>query len=156
MKKIIFVLSLVVFVLLTFIIYKAHFNLPYEYVGSFNIADDENVPLWFSVRDDKYYGFYDEKCLLKYCEDYNIGTIDTQKYTYIITCGHKLSSISYSFSEMKNRSFIIFPKQYIGKVLLEYEETDMVYIYRVKKIDIDCDYHNSSYNVFYKKSGDSK
>ena len=50
---------------------------------------------------------------------------------------------------MKNRVMVIFPKQYIGKVVLCEEDTGKVYIYRVKKMDIDCDYHEREKNVSF-------
>ncbi len=87
--------------------------------------------------------------LESYCEDYETGQLDRENYTYVVTCGHKLKNISYNLFETKNRKFIVFPKQFVGRVVLEYEESDNIYIYKIKKIDIDCDYHDRARNVYF-------
>ena len=51
---------------------------------------------------------------------------------------------------MKNRKFIFIPKQFIGKVELKKDFSNRVYIYKIKKMDIDCDYHDRSKNVEFK------
>ena len=132
-----------------------YFSLPFESVAYYKAEGIEKMPIWFSVRDKKYSGFFDEKLLSKHCIDYRNGELDLDHYTYIVTCGHKLKDIEYSFSETKNRKLLLIPKQFVGRVVLYYEENSYIYIYRVKKIDIDCDYHDRSRNVYYIKSGDT-
>ena len=76
---------------------------------------------------------------------------DYDHYTYIVTIGHELINIEYSRSDMKNRIYGIFPKQYVGHVTLKEDLTDKVYIYRIKKMDIDCDYHEPNRSVTFSK-----
>ena len=78
-------------------------------------------------------------------------SFDFSHYTYIVTCGHELRSIKYSLSQTKNRRFLFIPKQFVGIVELQYDPSLYVHIYRVKKLDIDCDYHEMSKNVSYIK-----
>ena len=97
--------------------------------------------LWFTLRSPEYSGFFPEESLDTLGVDYNDIPFDYNRYTYIITIGHELLDIKYSRSDMKNRIYGIFGKQYVGHVTLKEETTDKVYIYRIPKMDIDCDYH---------------
>ena len=97
--------------------------------------------LWLTLRSSEYSGFYSEGVLDTLGVDYNDIIFDYDRYTYIITIGHELLDIKYSRSDMKNRIYGIFGKQYVGHVTLKEETTDKVYIYRIPKMDIDCDYH---------------
>lgn len=106
-----------------------------------------NKTYWFSIRDNSYNGFFDIGYLDKIGVDCSKLDFDYSKYTYIITIGYELSDISYSYHDMKNRKLIFIPKQFIGKVKLKKEFDNKVYIYKIKKMDIDCDYHNRSKNV---------
>lgn len=96
---------------------------------------------WFTIRSPEFSGFYSEESLDTLGVDYNGVTFDYDRYTYIITIGHELLNIEYSRNDMKNRICGIFGKQYVGHVTLKEEATDKVYIYRINKMDIDCDYH---------------
>ena len=61
----------------------------------------------------------------------------------------KLKSIKYSYSVSKNRKFLFFPKQLIGQVTLDKNMIDKIFIYRIEKMDIDCDFHNPQAYVSY-------
>lgn len=131
-----------------YIFHNKDYNLKYTLVYSEfcdNINGDE---YWFSLRDEKYNGFFTEGYLRNYGVEFS--DYDYENYTYIVTLGHELKEITYSPKEMKDRVMVIFPKQYIGKVVLDKNDTGKVYIYRVKKMDIDCDYHERSKNVSFK------
>ena len=154
MKKSIFIMVIfVLLIILIFIIFIFNFNIKYEYVATFsgNISS-ENSLSWFTLRDEKYHGFFDEtrlENLLKTKEKLNNYDFNYEKYTYVITVGHELKQISYSFSQMKNRKFLFMPKQFVGNVELTKEYTDKIYVYRIKKMDIDCDYHNRERGVSF-------
>ena len=135
-------------------IHKKDFKLQFEQVEQISVSDDlvnKNELVWFTLRDGKYNGFFSEEIL----DDYGVSpdkiNMDFSEYTYVITVGHKLENISYSFSQMKNRKFLFIPKQFVGVVNLQYEYSPNLYIYRIKKMDIDCDYHEPNKNVFYVK-----
>lgn len=108
--------------------------------------------LWFTLRSSEYSGFYSEESLDTLgVENYEDIAFDYDRYTYIVTIGHELISIEYSRSDMKNRIYGIFGKQYVGHVTLKEEATDKVYIYKIKKMDIDCDYHEPERDVIFSK-----
>lgn len=133
-------------------LYNVKFNLPFEPVERIAVKDIPDPELaWFSLRDEKYSGFFDIEKLTEYGADTSDLSFDFSHYTYIVTCGHELRSIKYSLSQTKNRRFLFIPKQFVGIVELQYDPSPYVYIYRVKKLDIDCDYHERSKNVYYVK-----
>ena len=156
MKKALFILVFFsIAFLATALLKMVYFSIPFEYVAKYKAEDIEKMPIWFSVRDKKYSGFFDEELLSEHCVGYRKDELDLENYTYIVTCGHKLKEISYSFCETKNRKLLFIPKQYVGRVILYYEENSYIYIYKVKKIDIDCDYHDRNKNVYFTKFGDT-
>ena len=116
-----------------------------------NFESDRHIK-WFTLRSSEYGGFYSEESLNTLgVEDYDDIVFDYDQYTYIITIGHELINIEYSRSDMKNRIYGIFGKEYVGHVTLKEEETDKVYIYRIPKMDIDCDYHEPERDVVFSK-----
>ncbi len=153
-KYVLIALSILFFLGLCVFIHKKDFKLQFEQVEQISVSDDlvnKNELVWFTLRDGKYNGFFSEEIL----DDYGVSpdkiNMDFSEYTYVITVGHKLENISYSFSQMKNRKFLFIPKQFVGVVNLQYEYSPNLYIYRIKKMDIDCDYHEPNKNVFYVK-----
>lgn len=148
-KKLAFIIPVVIIVALItgYIFYNKDYNLGYTLVYSESCDNINADEYWFSLRDEKYNGFFTEE----YLRNYGVGfsDFDYENYTYIVTFGHELKEITYSPKEMKNRVMVIFPKQYIGKVVLCKENTGKVYIYRVKKMDIDCDFHEREKNVSF-------
>ena len=133
-------------------LYNVKFNLPFEPVERIAVKDIPDSELaWFSLRDEKYSGFFTLEKLTEYGADASDLSFDFSHYTYIVTCGHELRSIKYSLSQTKNRRFLFIPKQFVGIVELQYDSSPYVYIYRVKKLDIDCDYHERSKKVYYVK-----
>lgn len=148
------ILSILFLLIFAMSIYKKDFELPFEQVEQISASAEalsENEPVWFTLRDEKYGGFYSSEKLLDYGVALNDFDLDFSNYTYVITLGHKLESISFSYSKMKNRKFLFVPKQFVGIVKLQYEYSPNIYIYRIKKMDIDCDYHEPSKNIFYVK-----
>lgn len=140
-------------------IYNVNFNLKFEYVGTLSgnstYTSDNSSSLftsWFTIRDQSYNGFYDEGQLdfmVKSKDDLKNYDFDYDNYTYVVTVGHELKKISYSYSQMKNRKFLFIPKQFVGNVILDKNNTDNIYIYRIKKMDIDYDYHDRNRGVSF-------
>ena len=128
-------------------------DLSFEKVGEFpytcNSEINDSELVWFTLRDEKFNGFFSDDILDNYKVEYS--EFDYSKYTYVICVGHELKSISYSNSETKNRKLLIFPKQFVGIVSLSEEKSCNLYIYRIPKMDIDCDYHNRSRLVSFEK-----
>lgn len=153
-KYVLIVLSVLIFIGLTIFIYKIEFKLTFEQIEQISISTDSNHKnglVWFTLRDEKYNGFFSEGILVNYGVSPDEINMDFSNYTYVVTVGHKLESIGYSYSQMKNRKFIFVPKQFVGIVNLQYEYSPNLYIYRIKKMDIDCDYHEPNKNIFYVK-----
>lgn len=153
-KYVLVVLSVLIFIGLTIFIYKIEFKLTFEQTEQISISTDSNHKnglVWFTLRDEKYNGFFSTEMLDNYGTTSDELNMDFSNYTYIVTLGHKLENISYSFSQMKNRKYLFIPKQFVGIVNLQYEYSPNIYIYRIKKMDIDCDYHEPNKNVFYVK-----
>ena len=115
-----------------------------------NCTKDEYSPddlYWFSIRDEKYNGFFDTSILEKFSIKTDALELDLQNYTYIVVINYELDSLKYSASKTKNRIMGIFPKQYVGIVTLKNFDEDTIRIYKTKRIDIDCDYHQRDANV---------
>ena len=154
-KKIVIIISIVILILLVIVFCIYHLpiyrEIKYEVVFEKDAKTDlsDAYLKWFTVRDGKYNGFFDLEMLESYIGEEH-EKLDVVDYTYIVTVGRQLKSISYSYSQMKNRNSIGLPKQFIGKVVLSEEQTNKIYVYKVKKIDIDCDYHNPNINIIYK------
>ena len=129
--------------------YDREIELEFEFVDVIeNVkADDLNYRYWFTLRDEKYSGFVEASILDEY--EYDTSIFDFDNYTYVITLGHELKKIEYNFAYMKNRIYIVFPKQFIGKVTLNSVKTNDIYIYKIRKMDIDYDYHDPSKRVVF-------
>jgi hypothetical protein len=127
-------------------------EIPYEKVTQYEFSlDDDNInyTFWFTIRDELFNGWFTNDYLTNMGIDISNIEFDYNKYTYVITIGYELHRISYSYSDMKNRKFGFVPKQFVGKVELQRELKNIVYIYRIKRMDIDCDYHERNRNVFF-------
>ena len=110
------------------------FEQVYEKDADFEIKKREVGGWWFTLRSSEYHGVYGEGSLNTLGVKNNDDIVfDYDHYTYIVTIGHELINIEYSRSDMKNRIYGIFPKQYVGHVTLKEDLTDKVYIYRIKK-----------------------
>lgn len=120
-------------------------------VVSFSAAMENRGDLsWFSLRSPEFGGFFDaERLFAQYGIDESLLQFDFEQYTYVITIGHSLHKIEYSFSEMKNRKWIVVPKQFIGIVTLNKTFENKIYVYAIPKMDIDCDYHMRSRNITF-------
>lgn len=150
-KIVVFFIVIFLFSVVVILLESYQFSLSYDFIAKYEADNIDSLPVWFTVRSKEFEGFYDEEVLKMHCKDYEYGLLDTTKYTYIVTCSHQLMNASYSFSEVTNRKLLFIPKQYVGRVVLSYEKSKYIYIYKIKKIDIDCDFHDQTRNVFYMK-----
>ena len=105
----------------------------------------ENSLAWFSLLDPNF-----ESDILGSGTEildsagivYNSDNFDVEHYTYIVTVGHKLKSLKYSFLKCNQRNEFLLPKQFIGHATLDKTQTDKIYIYRIKKMNINFDIHD--------------
>ncbi|MDR1630532.1 MAG: hypothetical protein LBS36_10040 [Oscillospiraceae bacterium] len=127
-------------------------EIKFETVASYE-ADIDTIRsigcIWHTLRHPSYNGFFPDEILDDLGVNRDDLRLDYNRYTYVVTFRHELLNISYSYSQMKNRTFIKLPKQFVGNVDLKSETTDNVYIYRVKKMDIDCDFHDRTKGVSF-------
>lgn len=144
-----FILMIIIVTLIFFVfIYNKEYKLNFEKVTEIQNSElVDKLPIyWCTIRNKEYNGYFGSELPSEL--DINMD-LNLDKYTYIITLGHELQSISYSYKETKNRKLLFFPKQYIGKVLLLKNKTPYIYIYRIKKMDIDSDIHEPDKNVCF-------
>ena len=78
------VLSVALLVVLSAAVYNAKFDLPFEPVERIAVKDiPDSEPAWFSLRDEKYSGFFDIEKLTEYGADASDLSFDFSHYTYI-------------------------------------------------------------------------
>lgn len=143
-KKVMYALIMVLLIIFNILLlYRHYFQISFEEVYKESYPISEDTIIWQSTRtvslDDTNYT--NKEIFSVNFEDY-----DLQKYTYIVSYGHELIDITYSFSEMKNSNGLIF----IPKTIFKSEKNDVIYIYRIKKMNVDYDIHNSDRNVYFK------
>lgn len=121
-------------------------NLTPKLIKEFNAvqidSSDESFDYFF-IKDDKYNGFYDGINRLKnYLPDFDKTTLDLDRFTYVVAVNGKINQITYSGRKCKRRTVLIFPDIYTA--ITDYEKTNdnVIRIYQIKKINIDCDYHS--------------
>ena len=88
------VLFVALLVVLSAAVYNAEIDLPFEPVERIAVDDiPDSEPAWFSLRDEKYSGFFTLEKLTEYGAEASDLSFDFSHYTYIVTCGHELRSI---------------------------------------------------------------
>lgn len=127
-------------------------NVSFELISETNYDADynggylsENAPAWFSLLDPNFESDLlgnDFEMLDNAGIVYNSDTFDVERYSYIVTVGHKLKSLKYNFLKCNQRNEFLLPKQFIGYATLDKTQTDRIYIYRIKKMNINCDIHD--------------
>lgn len=146
MKKMIIIsltFSVSLLSVLLYFFYTKNRNIIFEEFEEYSVNSTEiESNIWFTLRDEKFNGFYSTEKLKQYGIETDNISFDFEHYTYVITIGHKLKDIKYSYSLTKNRKLLIFPKQFIGRVTLDKDSENKIFIYKIKRMDIDCDYHD--------------
>jgi len=111
-----------------------------KYDKSYSYAYGEK---YFFIKDEDYNGFYDGKTVLKhYLSEFDFSLLDTEGYTYFVCVGGKLNSIKYNGRKCKLRTYFAFPDEYEAIIDSEVLDDGVIRIYRMKKINIDYDYHS--------------
>ena len=145
-------MSIIVLLVFAHILVAAFFWLSYKTwtlqfteIASYDtgrVLTSEETLVWFSLRHDDYQGFFSSDILKNLGVDAESMIFDFEQNTYVITIGHELRDIKYRYSTFKKRRFVILPKQAIGIVTLDGSLVNKVFVYRIRKMDIDCDYHD--------------
>lgn len=117
-----------------------------ELIEEISINDTQismnSYPNCFFIKDSYYNNFYDgEKILKEVVSNYDISTLDTKRYTYVVSMNSQIDSISYSGQKCNKRKCMIFPYEYKAETKLKYLNDGKIRIYRLKKINVDYDYH---------------
>ena len=103
---------------------------------------------WISIIDENFNPFYDEQYLQNTygpCVNQMLKAIDKDKYSYIVTIGKELERIAFVRSEARTKVLGVIPKQYIGKVQLSSQQTNRIYLYQIKKINLVHDQYDLDY-----------
>lgn len=104
---------------------------------------------WISIIDESYDPFYDELYLQNTYGSIRVNQllegIDKEKYSYIVTMGRELKQIAFVRHEARTKFFGIIPRQYIGKVQLSSQQTNKIYLYQMKKINLVHDQYDQDY-----------
>ncbi|MCH5191335.1 MAG: hypothetical protein J1F23_04145 [Oscillospiraceae bacterium] len=120
-------------------------NLKTELIDEIKIEDFQNSLYtdYFFIRSDEYINFYDGfEMLEEIIPDYDFEKLDTEQFTYLVSVNGTVNTIEYSGRNCKMRNAIGLPVTYTA--FLDYEKTNdnIIRIYKIKKIDIDYDYHS--------------
>ena len=109
-------------------------------------VDSYNIKYFF-IKDEDYNGFYDGLKVLSYfVPEYDLSKLDTNKYTYIVSVNREIESVKYSGLKCKRRTFVFFPDEYQAEIECSENKHDgMLRIYKMKKINIDYDYHDDNF-----------
>lgn len=143
-KRIFLILIMVILIIINILlIYKHYFKIKFEEVYRESYIVSEDSIIWHSTRAET---LSNSGCNNKEIFSVDFNDYNFEKYTYVICYGHELVDLSYSFSEIKNSNGLYF----IPRAVLKMEKKDMVYIYRLKKINIDYDMHELDRNVYFK------
>lgn len=98
---------------------------------------------YFFVKDEAYNGFYDGKEILKnYLPEYELSLLDTDEYTYMVSVNRKINSVKYNGRNCKLRTYFFLPDEYEAIIDSDEINDGIIRIYRLKKINIDYDYHS--------------
>lgn len=147
-KMMLFTLIIALIIVVLFIYFhnfKPEFTEVYS--NSSNGTIKENSPYWICLKDPDYNGFFSIGFLEQYNVDYDEW--DLEHYTYIVTFGYEMKNIEYSFSDCKNWNYSILPKNYLGKLTLTSEKTDIIHIYKIKKVDIESAFPDGPDNISF-------
>jgi hypothetical protein len=98
---------------------------------------------YFFIKDDNNNGLYNGKQVLKhYISDFDLTKLNTEKYTYLVAVNRKINSVNYNGRNCKLRTSFAFPETYEAIIDSEKTNDSLIRIYRMKKINIDYDYHS--------------
>ncbi len=107
----------------------------------------ENTPYWICIKDPEYEGFFNVSYLDKYHVDYSEWELD--KYTYIVTFGYEMTDVKYSYSKCLNWGLSVIPHHYLGKLTLREPKDDLIRIYRLRKVDIECAFPDGNDDISF-------
>lgn len=146
LKYILFIIFTLIILVVTVIFFLfQYYDVKIELVDRYVIEklDWDNAPVWLTLRNDVYDPWVKiEYISKKYGIKLDKQKFDFDKYTYAVVVGHELVSLKYSFSDAFSRKYIIIPDQFNGRVTLKSGKTNNIYIYKFKRMNIDCDYHD--------------
>jgi len=142
---IIFLLSIISYFIYQFNTYHTiKFELIYEKKLNSNFYNTPNPTIWYTLKSNSFNGF--DKNSPEYFDDIKL---DYNKYTYIVVNDYQLKKLKYTWKEVNLRKMVIFPDLYVGFATLDKQKTGKTYLYRIKKMNIDSDYHGkNSRNTF--------
>lgn len=129
-------------------------NIKYEFAYKIPITYSEqsrdNLP-WFTVVNENYEPMFNLDSLGNYGVDKNTVEykFDLENYSYIICYGHELKKITYRYIKPIKRKGLI-PYTLTATATMSSENQNGIFIYRIKRKNITCDFHNMDNCTKYK------
>lgn len=138
---------LLVLIVLLQLYYKSY---PIEFEEVYkceNIGNNSYIDgaVWLTITDEKFNQFYNTEDLEKMLQ----YDFDKENYSYIVCYGHELKKLSFQVSNPKRRILLFVPYEIVGNALLDKNEDNMIYVYRIKKMNLTVNYHDTSSCTFY-------
>ena len=148
-KRIIIATITVIAIMASIYFFPFHPNFKEVYSTESKGTIKENTPYWICVKDPEYEGFFNVSYLDKYNVNYSEWELD--KYTYIITFGYEMTDVKYSYSKCLNWGYSFIPCHYLGKLTLREPQDDLIRIYRLRKVDIECAFPDGNDEITFIK-----
>ncbi len=143
-------LIFLVFCIIVSILLSLTYPLKFEEVQTMVPEEELNqinctIKPWFSIRAQKYNPWHD--CDFVQNMGVDCSEWDFDKYTYIICRGYELKSIAFTPLKLNFKSDLQI--EYIG--ITEFDEvfSNCIYVYRIKRLNIDFKYDEiAAYSIF--------
>ena len=146
-RKKVIIVSVIVFVVVfpLYIIYQFNtfHSIDFELIYETELPSDYkegSSQVWKTYSDNSFNKFIKSP---DYIDDIKL---DFDNFTYIIVNNHQLVDFKYTWKEVNLRKFVIFPELYVGFATFTKEETGKQYVYRIKRMNINADYHGKNDN----------
>ena len=148
MVKKLYLCSILVFIVFSvFHYFYAERFLDFSLLASCEVSESEleDEFAWISLISED----YDPMWTIEYIETKYVLSdefrqcIDTKNYSYIVTFGHELKSLSYRNIDARTKYLGIFPNQRIGIVKLSIDRKPKIFIYQIKRMNIVNDYYGN-------------
>ena len=148
-KKII--LSIITICALCFCVpINVQFEFVYKIPIDYNDEIRKSLP-WFTIVNDRYDPMFDLDSLENYGVDINNVKykFDLESYSYVVCYGHELKRLTYRYIKPIKRKGLI-PYALTAKAIMSSENQDNIYIYRIRRKNIVCYFHNMDICTKYK------
>ena len=126
------------------------FEFVYKIPIDYNEETRKSLP-WFTIVNDRYDPMFDLNSLENYGVDINNVKykFDLENYSYIVCYGHELERLTYRYIKPIKRKGLI-PDALTGKATMSSKNQDNIYIYRIRRKNVVCYFHDMDICTKYK------